>query len=290
MRKGKLVRKGCFWLLFAIAGGEGVPARVEKGEIGWEACSVLRAGGPVVLPEEGVAGATSGREVGLFAGPALIAGLRSMPAASAPGDSVWGELDTYLSGLGLIDVSTLDASFRIRLMYAAADNFLHEAVYQGITRAWLRPEAARMLAEASRLLKEEHPGWTLIVYDAARPLSVQRRMWQQVRGTAYTNYVSNPANGGGLHNYGMAVDVSIADETGTPLPMGTAVDYFGPEAHTTREEDLVKDGRITRQAYANRQLLRRLMRQAGFRTIPYEWWHFNACSRAFARAHYPVIE
>lgn len=289
MKKGKLVRGGCLWLLFAIAGHEGVPARAERGGIGFDAGSGLRLSGLDVLAEEGVAGATFGREAGLFAGPAWIAG-DSMSTASLSGDSVPGELDTYMAGLGLVDVSTLDTTFHIRLMYAAADNFLQEAVYQGITRAWLRPEAARMLAEANRLLKKEHPAWTLIVYDAARPLSVQRRMWQQVRGTAYTNYVSNPAKGGGLHNYGMAVDVSIADETGTPLPMGTPVDYFGPEAHTTREEELVKDGRITRQAYANRQLLRRLMRQAGFRVIPYEWWHFNACSRAFARGHYPVIE
>lgn len=199
-------------------------------------------------------------------------------------------LDRYLASLGLIDVSTLDTTLRIQLIYASDDNFLKAAVYKGITRAWLRSEAAQMLAEAARALKKEHPGWTLIVYDAARPLSVQRLMWQQVRGTANTNYVSNPANGGGLHNYGMAVDVSIADETGTPLPMGTPVDFFGAEAHTTHEDALVKEDRISREAYENRRLLRRIMQGAGFRTIPYEWWHFNACSRPFARAHYPVIE
>lgn len=199
-------------------------------------------------------------------------------------------LDSYLANQGLLDISTLDSTFRIDLMYARQDNFLQKAVYKGITRAWLRPEAARMLVEANRALKKEHPSWTLIVYDAARPLCVQRLMWQIVRGTAHTSYVSNPANGGGLHNYGMAVDVAITDETGRPLAMGTPVDYFGAEAHTDQEEKLVETGRISREAYANRRLLRRIMRAAGFRTIPYEWWHFNACSRAFARAHYPVIE
>lgn len=199
-------------------------------------------------------------------------------------------LDSYLANRGLLDILALDSTLRIDLMYARADNFLQKAVYKGITRAWLRPEAARMLVEANRALKKEHPHWTLIVYDAARPLSVQRLMWQIVRGTAHTSYVSNPANGGGLHNYGMAVDVTIADETGRPLPMGTPVDYFGAEAHTDQEEKLVETGRISREAYENRRLLRRVMRSAGFRIIPYEWWHFNACSRAFAREHYPVIE
>ena len=34
-----------------------------------------------------------------------------------------------------------------------------------------------------------------------------------------------------MHNYGLAVDVSIADEKGNPLPMGTKVDHLGKEAH-----------------------------------------------------------
>lgn len=198
--------------------------------------------------------------------------------------------DSYLAAQGMIDVCSLDTTLRIHLMYATPDNFLRKAVYAGITKVWLRPEAARMLVAAQRHLKKEHPGWSLIVYDAARPMSVQRKMWQLVRGTDKTPYVSNPANGGGLHNYGMAVDVSILDNEGKPLPMGTPVDFFGKEAHTTAEDALVEAGLIEVDALANRRLLRRIMRQAGFRTIPYEWWHFNACSRAFAKAHYPVIE
>lgn len=198
--------------------------------------------------------------------------------------------DAHLSGKGMIDVCSLDPTLHVHLMYATPDNFLGEAVYGDITRAWLRPEAARMLVAAQQELKKAHPGWSLIVYDAARPLSVQRKMWQLVRGTDKTPYVSNPANGGGLHNYGMAVDVSILDSEGKPLPMGTPVDFFGKEAHTTAEEALLEAGLIDADAFANRRLLRRIMRQAGFRTIPYEWWHFNACSRAFAREHYPVIE
>lgn len=200
------------------------------------------------------------------------------------------DLDTYLSGEGMIDVCSLDTTLRIDLIYATPDNFLGQAVYAGITKAWLRPEAARMLVAAQRQLKKEHPAWSLIVYDAARPLSVQQKMWQLVRGTDKTPYVSNPANGGGLHNYGMAVDVSILDNEGKPLPMGTPVDFFGKEAHTNAEEALVEAGLIDADALANRRLLRRIMRQAGFRTIPYEWWHFNACSRAFAKGHYPVIK
>lgn len=200
------------------------------------------------------------------------------------------ELDTWLHDRGLVDISVLDSTIRVHLVYATPENFMGETVYTGITRAWLHPDAAQKLVTAQRLLKKEHPDLTLVVYDAARPMSVQRKMWRLVRGTDKVNYVSNPSNGGGLHNYGMAVDVTILDPTGEPLPMGTPFDFFGEEAHTNNEEALLASGKITRKEFDNRCLLRRIMKSAGFRTIPYEWWHFNACSRAEARQSYPVLD
>jgi len=198
--------------------------------------------------------------------------------------------DTLLSSRGYIDIAEMDPTIRIHLMYAYQDNFMRKAVYTGITKAWLQPEAAKKLIKAQQLLKEIYPQYSLIVYDAARPMSVQRKMWDLVRGTDKTNYVSNPANGGGLHNYGMAVDVSIIDNTGNPLPMGSVVDFFGEEAHTNKEESLVQKGKITQEEFKNRRLLRKVMTDAGFRTILYEWWHFNACSRAEARERLAAIE
>lgn len=200
------------------------------------------------------------------------------------------ELDTWLHDRGLVDISVLDSTIRVHLVYATPENFMGETVYTGITRAWLHPDAAQKLVTAQRLLKKEHPDLTLVVYDAARPMSVQRKMWRLVRGTDKVNYVSNPSNGGGLHNYGMAVDVTILDPAGEPLPMGTPFDFFGEEAHTNNEEALLASGKITRKEFDNRRLLRRIMKSAGFRTIPYEWWHFNACSRAEARRSYPVLD
>ena len=145
------------------------------------------------------------------------------------------------------------------------------------------------LLKAQKLLKESHPGYSLIVYDAARPMSVQQKMWDAVKGTSRYIYVSNPARGGGLHNYGMAVDISILDAQGRPLPMGTPVDYLGKEAHITGEERLVQTGRITAQELENRRLLRKVMKEAGFRPLPSEWWHFNRVSRQTAKEKYRLI-
>lgn len=201
-----------------------------------------------------------------------------------------GDLNTYLAEKGMVNVSRMDSSIRVCLKYATPDNLMGETVYKGITGIWLHPDAAEKLLRAQALLKENHPSYSLLVFDAARPMSVQRKMWNLVRGTNKTNYVSNPAKGGGLHNYGMAVDVTLLDGQGNELSMGTPFDYLGQEAHITNEEALVEAGKITPEELENRRLLRKIMRQAGFRTILYEWWHFNACSRDEAKRNYTLIE
>jgi D-alanyl-D-alanine dipeptidase len=200
------------------------------------------------------------------------------------------DLGRYFASKGLVDVSRMDTSIHVSLKYATTGNLFNEAVYTGIKGIWLHPDAASKLIKAQKLLKEKHPDYSLVVYDAARPMSVQKKMWNLVRGTHKTNYVSNPAKGGGLHNYGMAVDVTIADQYGKPLSMGSTFDHFGEEAHIDKEEILLQAGKISREAYNNRRLLRQIMRQAGFRTILYEWWHFNACSKEEAKKNYRLIE
>lgn len=67
------------------------------------------------------------------------------------------ELDTYLRNKGLVDISAQDSTIRVQLVYATPDNFMGEAVYSGITRAWLHPDAAGKLVAAQRLLKKKIP-------------------------------------------------------------------------------------------------------------------------------------
>lgn len=191
--------------------------------------------------------------------------------------------------LGFVDISEKDSTIQVRLMYAQANNFTGKVLYDDLREAYLHPAAAKALLLAHQILKKQHPAYRFIVYDAARPMSVQKKMWNQVKGTSKYIYVSNPARGGGLHNYGLAVDISIVDSLGNPLPMGTEVDHFGPEAHISQETELVRSGKISNQERKNRQLLRQVMREAGFHTISSEWWHFNLCSRAEARREYALI-
>ena len=198
-------------------------------------------------------------------------------------------LDEYFSSKGLINAAAVDSSLKVEMRYAGSDNIFGRAVYGKISGVWLHPEAAAKLVKAHRLLKARNPNYSLLIYDAARPMSVQQTMWNLARKAGKTQYVSNPANGGGLHNYGMAVDLTIVDFSGRPLDMGAPFDHFGPESHINNENALVQSGKITSEALANRLLLRSIMTGAGFRTILYEWWHFNACSREEAKARLKLL-
>lgn len=190
---------------------------------------------------------------------------------------------------GLIDIAERIPGIQVSLMYARADNFTGKVLYQDLHRAYLHPQAAKALGHAQELLQKQRPDLSLKVYDAARPMHIQQTMWNSVAGTSKSIYVSNPRNGGGLHNYGMAVDVTLCRLNSDTLDMGTVIDHLGQEAHIDQERYLVEQKIISQEALKNRLLLRKVMTQAGFRPLRTEWWHFNFISRATAKAKYKPI-
>jgi D-alanyl-D-alanine dipeptidase len=176
-------------------------------------------------------------------------------------------------------------------VYATPDNFIKKPLYNTkLTKAWLQPRAAMMLIHAQERLQREYPHLSLLIYDASRPIEVQRVMAEWAKKTNNLSFVADPAKGGGQHNYGMAVDVTLVNDKGEWLPMGTPFDFFGPEAHTDKEDELLKSRRITPSEYQNRRLLRQIMEAVGFTSITNEWWHFNACTRDEAKNQYPLID
>lgn len=199
-------------------------------------------------------------------------------------------LASRMSDFGLVDVGRMDSTIQVNLMYAADSNFTGVVLYDDLRKAYLHPEAAQALLKAQNELHALFPGYNLLVKDAARPMSVQKKMFRVVQGTPKANYVANPAKGGGLHNYGLAVDITIVDEHGNELPMGTPVDHLGPEANIDREEQMVARGVISETERQNRLLLRRVMTTAGFKPLRTEWWHFNLVSKRQAQAKYRLLD
>lgn len=200
------------------------------------------------------------------------------------------DFENKLMDFGLVDIAEVDSTIGVRMVYATPDNFLGHVLYHDLNHAFMIPAMAQKLAKAQQRLKAIRPDLSLLIYDAARPLSIQREMWDAVKGTANVSFVANPAKGRGMHNYGAAVDITIMDSTGLPLPMGSAHDYFGPEARIDHETELVTNGLITKEEFENRRLLRRVMTESGFITCISEWWHFNHIPSVRAKSELKIID
>ena len=195
-----------------------------------------------------------------------------------------------LLDLGLVDVQKLDERIAVHLVYSTPYNFMGQILYSDIHHAFLQKEVAEKLVQASDSLKHQRPDLSLLIFDAARPVSIQKNMWTMVEGTHMENYVSNPFTHIGFHNYGVAVDLTLMDGSQQPIQMGSTYDYFGIEAHTDDEEYLVEKGLITQRELQNRRFLRKLMTDQGFSIIQSEWWHFNGSTEEYAKQNYPLID
>ena len=193
---------------------------------------------------------------------------------------------------GLVDVQMEIKQVLVQLKYATTDNFMHQNVYGCLTKAYLQKQTVAKLSLAQSLLEKEKPGYRLLIYDAARPLSKQWDLWNalpQYPPKIRKNYVASPQEHS-IHNYGNAVDLTIADESGLPIDMGTPFDYFGKKAYPKAEKEMEEQGILSKEVIKNRLLLRKVMQKAGFLPIEYEWWHFNAFSRAEAKKRFQVVQ
>ncbi|MEK6547720.1 MAG: M15 family metallopeptidase [Bacteroidota bacterium] len=193
---------------------------------------------------------------------------------------------------GLVEVSSNAPGIWVELKYGTSDNFMGKDVYGCLRHAYVQKPVLQMLIKAQAALETTHPGYHLLVYDAARPLAIQRILWNSL--TQYPpaerqKYVADPKQHS-IHNYGSALDLTVADAQGKPLDMGTKYDFFGDLAYPSKEKAMLAAGILSQKAYQNRLILRNAMQSAGFMRIEFEWWHFNAFSRADAKRRFPVVQ
>ena len=180
---------------------------------------------------------------------------------------------------GMVDAASKVPGLKVDLKYSTKDNFIGKDVYGEWERGYRQAEAGAMLAKAAEELKRVRPELSLLAYDCVRPVSVQKQMWDVVKGTKQQGYVANPnSKTGSMHNYGCAVDLTLADADGKAVDMGTPFDFFGAAAQPRHELSLLRQGKLTEAQVANRLLLRYVMTAAGFQPISNEWWHFNCAS------------
>ncbi len=198
-------------------------------------------------------------------------------------------IEERLKLMGLVDIDEYIDDLVVELRYATHDNFMGEVLYTDLKKCFLQREVADKLKTAQNLLKKINAEYRLVVFDGCRPRSVQYKMWEKVKGTSKSKYVASP-HSGSMHNYGAAVDLSILDEIGYELDMGTEYDFFGIEAQPRYEDQLFKEGKLNREQIDNRRLLRKIMKDAGFHPIMSEWWHYNAFRRDEIRRRYEIVD
>jgi len=200
-------------------------------------------------------------------------------------------LEQKLIDAGLVNITDLIPGILTEVRYSTLNNFMHLDVYGHLNRIYLQPSVAADLLTCQQKLKAIDSTLTLLVYDGVRPRSVQQYMWDilEMPSSEKSKFVSNPKNGS-LHNYGAAVDLTIADENGNPLDMGADYDEIGTIAYPRHEKAYLDSGMITTDQIANRELLRTVMKAGGFWGIQTEWWHFNRYNRERAKELFEIVE
>lgn len=163
----------------------------------------------------------------------------------------------------------------INMPYFTTENFTGKKLYSN-QKCYLNRDTAKQIVNVAKQLQEED--LYLYFFDCYRPLSVQKTMYTIVNTYGL---VANPKTGSN-HNRGTAVDLTLCDEKGQPLPMPSAFDEFGPSAYST----YIGGGNIPPSSIKNRNMLQKIMRENNFTTIKKEWWHFNLKDAK----NYPVLD
>ena len=192
-----------------------------------------------------------------LAAPASVASAQARAPADPPPGAAANDTSDQL-----VDVLALDSTFVLDVRYATPRNFTGRTLYP-VGRCLLRADAAARLVRVNARL--ERDGLRLRLFDCYRPLSIQRALWALVPDE---RYVANPAKGS-RHNRAAAVDLTLADASGSALPMPSEYDEFTPRAHRDYEGGSADER-------ANRARLERAMGEEGFVGLPTEWWHFDA--------------
>ncbi len=162
----------------------------------------------------------------------------------------------------LIDLKKVCPSIILDIRYASNNNFLGFPVYK-LAKAYARFPIALAIIDIQKEL--EPLGLSLKIFDAYRPYSVTKKMWELTNGSPF---VANPAYGS-VHNRGTALDLTLVNlEDSTEVPMPSQYDEFNIKASHQYYN-------INRSFINNRNLLKRIMEKHGFKANEHEWWHYD---------------
>ena len=171
------------------------------------------------------------------------------------------------------------------LFYTTTNNAFYKDMYSsfGLKTALVHPKLHKKLLLLEPKLEKLQ--LKLVIYDAFRPLEVQKFMYETA--PEYLKpYIAPPPKEDskrGFHPRGVAIDCYLTKLDGTDLIFPTKPDAFyeGYEKDKNYPNYLKKchrdyvDTDIPNEAIQNRQLLEDLMVSIDLEPLPHEWWHFN---------------
>ncbi len=152
-------------------------------------------------------------------------------------------------------------------------------------QVYIRRGVLARLQKSAKLLAAQDKNLQLEVVYGYRALEIQKQLFEKYKAELQDTYsgeellaavhrlVAVPDVAG--HPAGAAVDIQIL-KNGKPLDFGTKIWEFAPDSFTFSSF-------ISREAWANRQLLRRVMLTSGFAPFDGEWWHFSYGDKEWAR-------
>lgn len=162
----------------------------------------------------------------------------------------------------LVKITDYIPSIKIDLKYATKDNFTKTIIYKN-NDAYLRYGTIKKLKIVQEKLNKQ--GYSILVYDAYRPVWAQKKLWEIYPDPVY---VANPNNGYSNHSRGNTIDVSIIKIDGAEVAMPSKFDDFTDLANRDYSD-------VSEEQRNNALLLENLMIQNGFNAYQQEWWHYS---------------
>lgn len=161
----------------------------------------------------------------------------------------------------LVDIKEINPKIIVNLRFSGTKNVAGMKIYP-FSKCYLRKNTAEKLNNVQKELEKME--LNLMVSDAYRPLSIQKKMWEL---SPDDRLFANRENGV-LHATGAAVDVTLLTKDGTEINMGSIFDEFSPRAEIGNSD-------IPQNAQIFRVILSQTMAKCGFVGNDNQWWHFN---------------
>ncbi|ESK40563.1 hypothetical protein P256_01018 [Acinetobacter nectaris CIP 110549] len=171
--------------------------------------------------------------------------------------------------------------------------YFYENIQGALSTCYVRLALIEKLVLVSQALPK---GICLMILDGWRPVEVQKHLRENFYSEIQKKYndlsameqhemldqfVALPSIDPlrpSPHLTGGSVDVTLCDEHGNILDMGTGFDEIHPLSFTNALEDR-KDYNV---ACKNRRILYWAILSAGFSNLPSEWWHFDYGNQLWA--------